>query len=266
MSPVGNLLNEKAHRYGKNVHLLNDPSHEKMLAHFCNEKVVQPEASRLVRRLSEFLISQAIGYLFPRSKQVVKTRMLALHKEASFEADLIDSSSKAVVVDLMRAGILPSQVIYEFLHEILPASHLRQDHLLLNRMTNDKEEVVGVKVSGHKIGGPVQDAFVFLPDPMGATGSSIENVIQIYRSMNIGDPKKFIALHFIVTPEYLKRLEPLAGVLEVFALRLDRGLSSADVLKTTPGERWSEERGLNEKQYIVPGAGGIGEILNNSFV
>ena len=27
-----------------------------------------------------------------------------------------------------------------------------------------------------------------------------------------------------------------------------------------------EEKGLTDKQYIVPGAGGVGEILNNAFV
>ena len=39
-----------------------------------------------------------------------------------------------------------------------------------------------------------------------------------------------------------------------------------DVLKTVPGTRWEEERGLNDRHYIVPGGGGFGEILNNAFV
>jgi uracil phosphoribosyltransferase len=52
----------------------------------------------------------------------------------------------------------------------------------------------------------------------------------------------------------------------VYALRVDRGLSPPEVLATVPGTRWSEERGLDEHQYIVPGAGGVGEILNNAWV
>ena len=52
----------------------------------------------------------------------------------------------------------------------------------------------------------------------------------------------------------------------VYALRLDRGLSPPAVLRTVPGERWDEERGLTDHHYIVPGAGGLGEIMNNSFV
>ena len=52
----------------------------------------------------------------------------------------------------------------------------------------------------------------------------------------------------------------------IYALRLDRGLSPARVLKTEPGTHWDEERGLNNIQYIVPGAGGVGEILNNAWL
>ena len=52
----------------------------------------------------------------------------------------------------------------------------------------------------------------------------------------------------------------------VYAVRLDRGLSPPDVLQTKPGERWDEENGLNELQYIVPGGGGFGELMNNAYV
>ncbi len=40
----------------------------------------------------------------------------------------------------------------------------------------------------------------------------------------------------------------------VFAVRLDRGLSSPEVMATIRGTRWDEERGLTDHQYIVPGA------------
>jgi uracil phosphoribosyltransferase len=52
----------------------------------------------------------------------------------------------------------------------------------------------------------------------------------------------------------------------VYALRLDRGLSPVEVLTAVPGERWEEERGLNEHHYIVPGGGGLGEVINNAYV
>jgi uracil phosphoribosyltransferase len=262
---------EKPHRYGRNVHLVADPFFESLLLRFSEVATIQPDANRLATELSKFLMIQAVNSIFPTTRIEVKTRMLPMHPEGEFEALTLRSDSRAVVVDLMRAGILPSQVCFETLHQILKAENIRQDHVLLNRAVNAKDEVTGVQMSGYKIGGDVKDAYVFLPDPMGATGSTIAATIELYKNLEKvslqfkGQAKKFIALHFIVTPEYLKRLKPYANDLEIFALRLDRGLSSGRVLNSELGEFWEEERGLNEKQYIVPGAGGIGEILNNSF-
>ena len=51
----------------------------------------------------------------------------------------------------------------------------------------------------------------------------------------------------------------------VYAFRLDRGLSAPDVLASVPGTRWDEERGLDDHHYIIPGGGGMGEVLNNAF-
>ena len=93
---------------------------------------------------------------------------------------------------------------------------------------------------------------------------SLDN--EIYKHQVQGTPRKFIALNLIVTPEYLRRLKENHPDVVTYAIRLDRGLSPTDVLNTIPGERWDEECGLNEHQCIVPGAGGIGEILTNAFV
>ena len=38
------------------------------------------------------------------------------------------------------------------------------------------------------------------------------------------------------------------------------------VLDHVPGEKWAEESGLTDKQYIVPGGGGLGELMNNAYV
>ena len=78
--------------------------------------------------------------------------------------------------------------------------------------------------------------------------------------------RKYIALHCIVTPEYLSNVTKAHPDLIVYAVRLDRGLSSDKVLGSIPGEFWSEERGLNDQHYIVPGGGGFGEVMNNAYV
>ena len=81
-----------------------------------------------------------------------------------------------------------------------------------------------------------------------------------------GTPRKIIALHLVVTPEYLRRMRKDHPDMVIYAVRLDRGLSPPDVLATVPGTRWDEERGLDDHQYIVPGGGGFGEIMNNAYV
>jgi uracil phosphoribosyltransferase len=101
---------------------------------------------------------------------------------------------------------------------------------------------------------------------MGATGGSMVRLASIYKGLEGGPPRKIIAMNLIITPEYLEAVQREHPDVTIYAIRLDRGMSAPEILKTTPGERWAEERGLNERQYIVPGAGGLGEILNNSYV
>ena len=114
--------------------------------------------------------------------------------------------------------------------------------------------------------GTVDDATVIFPDPMAATGSSLAGVIEHYRDAVPGQAHRMVAVHLIVTPEYLKRMTSQFPGLDIFAIRLDRGLSEPDVLRSVPGTHWEREVGLNETQYIVPGAGGVGEVLNNAWI
>ena len=132
------------------------------------------------------------------------------------------------------------------------------------RQTNEAGEVIGVAVSGEKIGGGVEGATVFLPDPMGATGGSIDHAIAHYKRSVPGTARRFVAVFLTCTPEAVRRLLAAHDDLHIVALRLDRGLSSGDVLASMPG-RHEDERGLTDKQYIVPGGGGFGEIMNNAY-
>ena len=53
---------------------------------------------------------------------------------------------------------------------------------------------------------PVKGRIVLLPDPMGATGSSMCNAIRYYSERLDGEPAQIIAMHLIVTPEYIRQL------------------------------------------------------------
>ena len=108
---------------------------------------------------------------------------------------------------------------------------------------------------------------LLIPDPMGATGSTISKVIEQYGAEIYGRPLQDHrgAPHHHARVSAARDARSIPRCI-VYALRLDRGLSPADVLQTMPGERWDEERGLTDHHYIVPGGGGLGEVMNNSFV
>lgn len=257
---------EIPHRYGPGVHLLDDPLAWSLLARACSPETGQPDVGRLVRTLYEMLARTVLSAELPRARVDVPTRMVSSHPEAVYRGLALARTTKAVTVGIARAGTMPSQAVYDLMNEVLDPALVRQDHLFMSRQTNEKGEVIGATWHDAKIGRDVQDRYVLFPDPMGATGSSMISAVKYYETALVGKPAKSIAMHLIVTPEYLKNVLAAHPNLVIYALRLDRGLSSERVLRTEPGTHWDEEQGLNDKQYIVPGAGGVGEILNNAWV
>ena len=256
---------EIEHRYGANVHILADPLSLTMLARACEKGAVQPEVNRLIGELYRVLVHDVVAAEFPRRTATVETRMIEHTPHGVWRGEAIDASTRAVVVALARAGLYPSQVTYDFLNQLLRPEGVRQDHLSLGRQVDADGRVTGAALGAAKIGGPVEGAVMLIPDPMGATGSTVSKVLGHYHDSVHGTALKIIALHLIVTPEYLRHVRQHPGV-TVYALRLDRGLSIPEILETVPGSRWDEERGLNDHQYIVPGGGGLGEVMNNSWV
>lgn len=257
-------LSQIEHRYGEKVHLLNDPFLFSMLADLGNPDCQQPSLNERLRILYLGLLQAVVSNTFPKAPHLHTSRMATLHPQGKFQATTLSKDTRVVCVDLARAGTVPSQVCFDILNNLLNPQGIRQDHISINRKVDENNRVVGTHLGGLKIGGRVDGTFVLIPDPMGATGSTLKSALEIYQQY--GTPHKFIALHLIVTPEYLATVTKAFPNLEIYAIRLDRGLSPNEVLSTIPGTKWSQEKGLNEKQYIVPGAGGLGEVINNSYV
>jgi uracil phosphoribosyltransferase len=252
------------HHYGPNVHLLSDPFLLSLLARLCSPETHQPVIHELVQSIYSTILHTVVASEFPTLSGAVRTRMFSSHPEAVYQGPLIDPETSVVSVNLARAGTFPSHLCYTALNYFMNPKRVRQDHISIGRATDDHQQVTGSQVSGHKIGGDIHGAFVLFPDPMGATGSTIVEAMDLYKTR--GRAQKYIALHCIVTPEYLKRVTTTHPDLVIYAARLDRGLSSPKILNSTPGEFWDEERGLNQFSYIVPGGGGFGEVMNNAYV
>lgn len=257
---------ELMHFYGPQVHIVNNPFLNGLLARLCSPECFQPEINRVVEVLYSYLISMTLNNEFEVETFETSTRMTEFHPDKKLRSVRVSLNQKAVSVNLARAGTYPSHICYNALHFSLAPQNIRQDHIFAARVTNSKDKVTGAEFGGMKIGGDVQGANVLFPDPMGATGNTMITAVDYYKTHIPGPARKFIALNLIVTPEYLKNVLKAHPDIVIYALRLDRGLSPQAVLETPPGQLWDQERGLNDKQYIVPGGGGFGEIMNNSFV
>ncbi len=257
-------LSEMTHHYGPNIHILSDLFLLSHLAKLCSENTTQPVINELVTTLYSSLMKIVVNREFQTRQVQIKTRMAAYHPEGLFQGPIIDPDIPVVTVNLARAGTLPSHICYTALNYFMNPKLVRQDHISIGRMTDPNERVTGSLVSGHKIGGSVDHSIVLFPDPMGATGGTLSEALDLYKTR--GKALKYISIHCIVTPEYLRRIQDRHPDLIVYAIRLDRGLSSKKVLDSVPGTYWDQERGLNDKHYIVPGGGGFGEIMNNAYV
>jgi uracil phosphoribosyltransferase len=259
-------LSEMTHHYGPHVHLVGNPFLLSQLATLCAKGVIQPRINQLVELLYADLVKTVVNAEFPRKSVSVPTRMIDSTPQGLYQGEVIDPQVRVVTVNIARAGTLPSQVTYDLLNTTVDPSLVRQDHIIMSRMIDAAQAVVGSEIGGAKIGGDVDDAFVLFPDPMGATGGSLSTAITLYKTKVPGRPRRIITLNLIVTPEYLRRMTKDHPDVIIYALRLDRGLSPPEVFGTEPGALWDQERGLDDRQYIVPGGGGFGEIMNNAYV
>lgn len=256
---------EQKHHYGKNVHLLNSPLLLSLVAKLGHPKTFHPDVPDLLRMIYQQLAASAFSKELPSEWAAIPTRMKSSTPRGVYRGPILKRNTKIVVASIARAGMIPADVCFEMLNRVVDPANVRLDHVTMARLTDKRGRVRGVSLSASKIGGSVQDAILVIPDPMGATGSTAVRLLQYYQE-SYGTPKKAIVLPMIATPEFFKNLLAEFPETVIYAARLDRGFSSTRALRTAPGKYWDEERGLNEHQYIVPGAGGMGEVLTNSWV
>lgn len=254
------------HRYGPRVHVLSDAASLSLLARLAHPDTQGVAVHHLLHLCYRQLLIAACEQL-PTVPVEWPTRMTAKDPQARYVGRVIDPHHRVVLVDVARAGMLPAHWMQEVLLQMVDPAGVRVDHVYLQRVTDPATgHVGGVQHNGSKIGGPVEGATVFIPDPMAATGHSASYVIGLYRHELGGPPQRIVLCHLIVTPEYLARIRDVAPEAEVYALRVDRGASPEEVLQTIPGTHWDRERGLDPNDYITPGAGGLGELISNAWV
>lgn len=254
------------HHYGPNVHILADPYLLTLLARLGAPETGTDAVPALVRAAYLHLFREVLAREFPVVDVEVMTRMSATEPRAFYHGPALCRDTKLVLCSVIRAGILPSQTCYEAATRVLPPENVRIDFLNLSRVVDEEHRVVGVRLDGSKIGGPAENAVVVIPDPMGATGGTVCRAVEVYKGLSGAPPLRIVALHLMATPEAILRVGNFHPDVRIYTARLDRGLSPPDVLAAPPGKFADRERGLNDVHYVVPGAGGLGELLTNSWV
>lgn len=262
------VTREVVHAYGEQVHIHSPHSFVAgFAARISSDRTEQPELNNLLRTIYFALAMLAI-HDFPRRTIAVRTPMA--EKEGArgyWIGDVADPVSTPVVIaDIARAGTVPAETLYGLLTTIISPRNVRKDLLVMSRKTDAEGKVLGTECGYSKIGGSIQDSILLIPEPMVATGGTIEMLFESYAALNLGKPLKAILLAMIITPEAIERLTKKFPDLVIHAARLDRNLSTPRALDLMPGLHKGESRGLNKIGYIVPGGGGLGERQTNAWV
>ena len=262
---LGEPGNGRDHGYGPRVHILEDAWTAAATAKLSSPDCTHTELVQVVRALTPRLATTAFGGELPTADRSVTTRMAEKHGDlGTWRGEALDPAAEVVVLDVIRGGIIPSQTCFELLSLVHPIDRLRLDHLNMQRVAGDDGRVDRVELTGSKVGGSIEGATLVIPDPMGATGGTILRALEHLKAEH-GMPSRLILIPLICTPEFLKAVLTLDVDLSVYTARVDRGMSKPEVLASPLGARWAEERGLDDEDYIVPGAGGVGEVLNHSW-
>jgi uracil phosphoribosyltransferase len=254
------------HLYGDRIHILSDPVARTLLARLGQSRTRQPQLNQLVLRLYDVLLDAALGHEFPAETASRASRSENYLQTAGLEGEFLAEATRVAIAGIARAGTLPAHRCFERLCDLIDPAGIRIDHLFMSRRISATGQVVGVDCRGTKIGGPLDDRFLVVTDPLGGTGATMRYALNLYSKEVGGTPRGILALHLVVTPEYIRALTERHPDVVVYALRVDRGLSTEDALDQIPGTLPDQEQGLDKHQYIVPGLGALGELMNHSFV
>ncbi len=253
------------HHYGESVRILSGAYTDSLLARIRSPESDGPALLQLTRLAYEHLLSAVFNEHLPTETVAVPTRMYPKDSRGIAQCRRFQPDTKVVICTIVRGGVIPALSCFESACQVMPPANIRQDYIGAARVSSAGSGVEGVSLEGIKIGGSVAETLLVIPDPMGATGSTIERVLQEYEQHHgLQSALGVAVIHLIVAPEAIQRLRERYPRVQLWALSVDRGASAPPVQQTVPGMDPENERGLNNDHYILPGAGGLGEVMTNA--
>jgi uracil phosphoribosyltransferase len=201
------------------LHVVSHPLVDDVLAALRDERTTSTEFRRLAHRVSLLVIAEATRDL-PTAEAQVRTPLE--------RTEVRRLARRVVAVPVLRAGL---GMLDAFL-ELVPSAQVGYFGLERN------EETAVARRYYEKVPKDLEDAVVYLLDPMLATGGSAAMAIE---GLNGLGARQVRLLCVVAAPEGVAHLEKALPEAEVFTAALDRE--------------------LNDHKYILPGLGDFGDRL-----
>lgn len=182
------------------------------------------------KRLVRILFYQATSNL-PLVKQDIETPI------TKTSTDCLDPESEVILAPILRAGLVFSEIASEFL------PNARLHHLGLYRDETTLQPVSYYNNLPKTLNNP-KNTFVYILDPMLATGGSAVSSVELFTSLNV--PQENISFVCLISaPEGIQTLHARFPNIKIITACIDNG--------------------LNQNGYIVPGLGDAGDRTFNTI-
>ena len=172
-------------------------------------------------RINRLLVEEGLNFL-PVREKVIETRTGAQYVGAEFVG-------KICAVPIMRAGLSMESSIREV------AKRIRIGHILIQR----NEETAEAMFFKEWLPDDIHERFVFILDPMLATGGSAIVTIRRLKERGVKE-EKIIYINLVSAPEGLEAVLTIFPGIRIITAEIDEG--------------------LNDRAYIIPGLGDFGDM------
>lgn len=172
-------------------------------------------------RINRLLVEEGLNFL-PTTEKIVETRTGKKYVGAEFVG-------KICAVPIIRSGLSMENSIREV------AKRIRIAHILIQR----NEETAAPIFFKEWLPADIHERYVFVLDPMLATGGSVVETIRVLKERGV-DESKIIFINLVSAPEGIDYVLTRYPGIRIVTAEIDEG--------------------LNEKAYILPGLGDFGDI------
>ncbi len=213
----------------KNVYVISTPVVNENLCILRDKNTDTMGVKCATRQITNVLLYEASKNL-PQVEIEVETPLM------KFKAKSIDKSLRVIISPILRAGL----VFTDSASDMLPRAEIR--HIGMYRDEKTLKPVWYYNKLPEKFENP-KKTYVYLTDPMLATGNSLLETIRMYegKGLNVSHIR---CVCLIAAPEGIKNIKTYYPEIEIFTAAIDQG--------------------LNENGYILPGLGDAGDRIFNT--